>query len=243
MGERIGAKTADEVMDREFVAKWRDRESVGPLARRVLGRILDRFVSTGGPVEVSALAALLPEVDGAALAAAVAELDERDLILVRDGHVLVAYPFAGTPTAFAVILADGRHRHAVCAVDALGIPAMLGEPATIHARCHDCGEPLAIEVTPAGPVGADGPVVWIGERGDIRQKACSSICLTLNFFRSEEHLGRWRERHPGVPGAPVGLRDAFRIGATIFGELLPALLSAPSSPAPSAPGGSPPARP
>jgi hypothetical protein len=63
-------------------------------------------------------------------------------------------------------------------------------------------------------------MVWVGERGDLRRKACTSICLTLNFFQSEEHLRSWREVHPEVLGAAATLPEAFKLGAKIFGELL-----------------------
>ena len=107
--------------------------------------------------------------------AAVAELDERDLIYISDGRVMLAYPFAGTPTDFVTVLPDGRERWACCAIDALGIPAFLRQPVTVRSRCHHCGDGFALEVTPDGPVGGDGLLAWVGERRDLRGKACTSL--------------------------------------------------------------------
>ncbi len=220
MGRTFEVKRADELLDAEFIAKWKDRRAIDPLAREVLRAVLDRFVIDGGPLEVKTLLRHLPGRASGEIYKAIARLDQKDLILVQDGKVMLAYPFAGTPTAFRVSLSDGRERYAVCAIDALGIPAMVGGPVRIQSACHHCGEPLDIPVRPDGPVGSAGLMVWVGERGDIRQKACSSICLTLNFFRSEAHLQQWRATHPEVPGAAASLDEAFKLGARIFGELL-----------------------
>jgi hypothetical protein len=220
MRKSFAIKSADELLDAEFIAKWQDRKTIDPLAREVLRLILDRFVVEGGPLEIEALSRHLQGRAPDEIREALARLDQKDLILARDGKVVLAYPFAGGPTAFRVSLPDGRERYAVCAIDALGISPMLGQPVRLRSSCYHCGEALQIDVRPDGPVGGEGIVVWVGERGDIRQKACSSICLTLNFFSSEEHLRPWRESHPEVPGGAAVLQEAFKLGARIFGELL-----------------------
>src|SRR5919108_3533188 len=110
-------RTAAEVMaDADFEARWKERESIGASARAALRDILARFVADGGPVDVASL----PHP-----AAVVAELDARDLVYVQDGRVVLAYPWSGTPTAFALRLTGGRGPRAGCAIDALGIAPML----------------------------------------------------------------------------------------------------------------------
>ena len=159
-------------MDATFDAKWAARESVGPDARRLLALILRSFVQDGGPVNIGTLSGASSEEE---THRAVAELDEHDLILVESGLVVLAYPFAGRPTGFVTVLPGGRERHACCAVDALGIPSMLGVPVTIRARCHHCGEPLELAVAPSGPADGSETMVWIGDREDLRAKACTSL--------------------------------------------------------------------
>jgi len=160
-------KSAAELLDAEFIAKWQDRRTIDPEARQTYRAILGRFIADGGPVRV--------EEFPAETRAAVTRLDEKDLILVQDGQVTVAYPFSSTPTAFRVVPPDGRQRYAVCAIDALGIPVLLDQLATIHSRCHHCREPLDLRVKPDGPVRDTDVMVWVGERGDIRKKAFSSL--------------------------------------------------------------------
>lgn len=213
-------KRAGELLDAEFTAKWQDRQTLGSLSRTVLGTILAEFIRSGGPVKIDDIVVLLPALSPAEVTRVIRELDERDVILIADALVTVAYPFASPATPFKVTLADNRERYAVCAIDALGIAAMLGQPVTIRSHCHHCREPLQIDVRPDGPIGGADIMVWVGERGDVRKKACTSFCTTLNFFRSEEHLGSWWEAHPDVPGAAAVLDEAFALGARIFGKLL-----------------------
>ena len=159
-------RAAADLMDATFLAKWADREAIGSAARAALREILDRLVADGGPVDIATLGHP---------AAAVDELDARDLVYVSGGRVMLAYPWSGTPTAFVVVLADGRERWACCAIDALGVPAMLGEAVTVRAGCHHCHERLELTVTPAGPADNAAAMAWVGERGDLRGKACTAL--------------------------------------------------------------------
>jgi len=160
-------RTAAELLaDADLEARWKDRESIGAPARAALRDILARFVADGGPIEVASLSHA---------GAAVAELDARDLIYVQDGRVVLAYPWSGTPTPFVMRLRGGRERWACCAIDALGIAAMLGEPVQVHSRCHHCEEPLRLDVAPHGPLGDAGVVAWVGRREDLRGKACTAL--------------------------------------------------------------------
>jgi hypothetical protein len=165
MGAPFPRRTAAELMDATFLARWADRAALGPAARAALGEILERFVADGASLEIATLRH----------AGAVAELDERDLVYVSGGRVVLAYPWSGTPTAFVAVLADGRERWTCCAIDALGVSAMLGQPVTVRASCHHCDEPIELAVTPDGPVAAGGVMAWVGERGDLRGKACTAL--------------------------------------------------------------------
>jgi hypothetical protein len=166
MSPAFPLRSAAELMDATFLAKWTARAALSAGARAALREILDRLLADGGPVPVASLAASRTAVD---------ELDTRDLVYVSGDQVVLAYPWSGTPTAFVTVLADGRERWACCAIDALGIPAMLGQPVTVRAGCHHCDERFELAVTPTGPVSGGGVMTWIGERGDLRGKACTAL--------------------------------------------------------------------
>ena len=159
-------RAAADLMDATFLSRWADREAIGSAARTALREILDRLVADGAPIEIATLGHP---------AAAVNELEARDLVYVSDGRVVLAYPWSATPTPFVTVLADGRERWACCAIDALGVPAMLGETVTVRTGCHHCDERLELTVTPRGPADNTSVMAWVGERGDLRGKACTAL--------------------------------------------------------------------
>jgi len=165
-------KQAADLMDAAFFARWTEREAIGSLARRALGVIIRRLATGEGALPV---AGLLADHAPAEVADALVELDQRDLILLEAGAVVLAYPFSTRMNAFRLEPADGRPRYACCAFDALGVAALLGEAITIRSHCHDCGEALALRVGPDGPLEPTPAMVWMGKREDIRAKACVGL--------------------------------------------------------------------
>lgn len=166
--------TADELIALDVEGRGTARRAARetPASTRVLRAFLDR----GGLVPVDEIVAGLPRDLAEALGKALIRLDDDDLIRIRDGHVDIAYPFSASPTAFVVRLPDGRERYACCAIDALGIAPMVGQPVEIRSRCHHCGTPLAFSATPEGPgPGAAGVVLWVGKRTDERCKVADSL--------------------------------------------------------------------
>jgi hypothetical protein len=80
---------------------------------------------------------------------------QRVLVLEEDGEsIRMAPPFSGIPTQHRVT-AGGVSYHANCAWDALGIPAALHQPATVHSRCEQSLEPLEMAVSDHGPEASD----------------------------------------------------------------------------------------
>jgi hypothetical protein len=159
-------RTAAELMDSTFVAKWADRATLGNRARAALRDVLTRLVEDGTPIDIASLDH--PR-------AAVEELDARDLVYLSEGRIVLAYPWSATPTAFVTVLADGRQRWACCAIDALGVSALLEQAVTVRAACHHCAEPIELVMTPTGPLNGGGVMAWIGDRGDLRGKACTAL--------------------------------------------------------------------
>jgi len=77
-------------------------------------------------------------------------IDGRVFIPKKGSHEIYAYdPFCVGPTDFYVTAA-GRVWFAICAWDALGIPAALGEPGVVETHCGDCKEPIVVEVDADG---------------------------------------------------------------------------------------------
>ena len=82
---------------------------------------------------------------------------QRVLVLEGDGSsIRMAPPFSGVPTQH-VVESEGIRYFANCAWDALGVPAALQRPATVHSRCEQSGEPLHLDVGLGGPA----PSNWL----------------------------------------------------------------------------------
>ena len=106
----------------------------GPL-RELHRAVLRRFLATGAPPTARWLRQAA--ADAGLDASAVDDLADADAVHVVNGVVTVAYPFSGTPTPHRVELDGQPAVYAMCAIDALGMSAMLGHPVTITAarRC------------------------------------------------------------------------------------------------------------
>lgn len=75
----------------------------------------------------------------------------RVLVLEDDGSsIRMAPPFSGIQTQH-IVESDGVRYFANCAWDALGVPAALHKPGTIHSRCEQSGEPFHLNVGFQGP--------------------------------------------------------------------------------------------
>jgi mercuric reductase len=138
--------------------------------------------------------------------------------------VTAAYPFCSWPTEHWVSAAGGRRVSSLCAIDALGAGAMLGEATLVESACRSCGAPIRIATREQGHALASATpepaVVWYGVH---YAGGCSATsgCTLKSFFCTREHLARWRaaEGHGGT-GFVLSLEAALEIGRAIFQPLL-----------------------
>jgi hypothetical protein len=167
-------KTAQELIDPALEKRWTARRE--KRQADVLQRILSAFIEREGPVAVNAIVTAFPDRPADVVREIVVALDEEDLIQVSDEHVVVAYPFSATATAFVVGPATGGERYACCAIDALGIAPMLGQPVHVRSQCHHCRMPLGFSVSPDGPGrDADGVMVWVEKRTEGQRRISTSL--------------------------------------------------------------------
>lgn len=112
--------------------------------------ILESFLTGERPTVATIAAATASGTD--VVASAFDRLAEGRAIVLAPAsrEILMAAPFAGTPTDHRVRVGD-RAYHANCVWDALGIPAMLAgaarpSDAAIETRCPDCAAALHLRV-------------------------------------------------------------------------------------------------
>lgn len=119
--------------------------------------IYEHFAETGRRPSVGDVAERVGSEVGEVLDAYRRLRTQRVLVLEPDGSsIRMAPPFSGISTQH-MVEAGGRQYSANCAWDALGVPAALHKPGTIHSRCEQSGEPLRLEVGLQGP----GPSDWL----------------------------------------------------------------------------------
>ncbi|MEU4808097.1 alkylmercury lyase family protein [Nocardia fluminea] len=148
-------------------------------------------------------------------------LHDADIIrLDRTGNIAAAYPFSATPTRHRVGISGGATVFAMCAVDALGVAAMLGTQVTITSTDPVTADPITITVDgehiTAQPATS---VVFVGAQAG-EGPSVDLCCGYLNFFTDRASALAWTDTHPGIGGAIVELTDAHHLGTSIFGHLL-----------------------
>ena len=162
------------------------------------------------PEEISAISAKSPEEVRAALDRfPSAEWDEQGRV-VGLGLTLQLTPHR--------LELEGRTLFAWCALDALLFPILLGRPASIESPCRGAGEPVYIEVTPAGiervePPSAVVSIVAARDLATFRRVSCNNA----HFFSSPEAASCWLEKHPEA--TILSVEDTFRLGRLIAEDL------------------------
>jgi hypothetical protein len=210
----------DLIMPRRGGTAGRQGSLPAPL-RQLHRAILRRFLETGTPPATAWI------TDTAAAlglgAAALAELEAADLVHTAGGAVTVAYPFSATPTRQRVHLDGHPAVYAMCAIDALGIPAMAGHDGRIAATDPHGDAP--VEVSVQGGVWAwtpPGAVVVYGRTTDCGTGRTSRevMCPHTTFHTSRSSAQAYLAARPGIDGEILGQRAAIKLGRQIFGPLL-----------------------
>jgi hypothetical protein len=187
--------------------------------RAVLQAVLRSFAATGRAPDRATLEAAAPP--GVPADRILAELAAGDfLTLDGQGQITAAYPFSARPTGIEVVLPGGVRVAAMCAVDALGVPAMLGTDAVITSADPVSGEPVQVRFTGGAaawqPAGA---VVFYGARFGPGLSA-AVCCGYLRFFVGRATAGQFAAAHPEAGGTILDQATAQELGEQIFGELL-----------------------
>jgi hypothetical protein len=199
------------------------RGRIAPLAGGRLAvhqTVLRGFAQAGAAPGTEALEAAAAPF-GVPAGQVLAQLAAEDfLTLDAEGRISAAYPFSAAPTGVLVELPGGVTVSAMCAIDALGIPAMLGLDALITSADPVTGAPIRVRFTGGAAAWEPGSAtVFYGARSEAGPSA-SVCCGYLRFFASRESAEQFAARHPEAEGTILGQQAAQRLGEEIFGALL-----------------------
>lgn len=187
--------------------------------RAVHQRVLRSFAETGQAPTAAELAAAA-EPYGTAPRQVLAELHEADFLrLDQVGRIRAAYPFSAVPTPHRAQIDGGPQVFAMCAIDALGMAAMLAREVRVDSRDPVTGEQVSVTL-PAGVWEPDTALVFAG-RQDAGSCAAAEVCCGyVNFFTGADTANVWAAAHPEVTGQVLDQRRALELGVAIFGPFL-----------------------
>lgn len=190
-------------------------------ARLVHQQILTTLAASGQPPTRADLQQAA-EAAGVDLPAALAELTRVDLIVSDPrGELLAAYPFSITPTLHRLTLHGGQSLHAMCAIDALGVSAMLGQPVSVTSTEPGSARPVTVHVD--GDRATWEPptaVVLAGASADCCAPSAERTCGHINFFTTAEAARAWAADRPELTWTLLDQTQALDCAAAQFGPLL-----------------------
>jgi Alkylmercury lyase len=204
--ERRGSERTRRLSDRE----------------RVLYQWILRGFAAGEPPTVEtirdAAASVGVDVEAALARLAVEDLVHRD---PQSSAILVAYPFAGQPRGHRVLIDGTRWVEAMCAIDALGIAAMLNASVEVSSHDPSTGAEIWVRIDPGD--GAwwepETAVVLAGRQCD-RGPSFGGCCEVLNFFESSASAQQYLDDHVAISGAPISIPEAIDAGRILVGGVL-----------------------
>lgn len=204
-------------------AAERQGERLPQAARRLHRVLIQAFLDQGMvlPPERLASEAAIAVTDLPAYLQTLAAADY--LALDATGQIACLYPFSPTPTPHVVFI-DGQPRYAMCSIDALGIPAMLGQELDVEGRCAVCNIPIAARVRPGAIVDADPPEALVVARRDEDEPAFAACCPFTVFACGQKHADQFMRRIAGTHTLtlPEALTHAEKIFANLLAADLPA---------------------
>jgi len=197
----------------------RRRDALPAPVQTFYRRVLGAFAQAGSPPAPNELTVWASELD-LDLPAALRALADAELVFLDPAGLITTggVPFAPGPTAHHVRIAGGPAVFANCAIDALGIGAMLDRDIEVHSTDPHTGQ----TVTAASRGGQwawqpAGAVVFVGSSGAGR--VTDTSCPVINFFADAGHAEAYQQQH-GLNGLVLALPDAAEAGELIFRDLL-----------------------
>ena len=120
--------------------------------------------------------------------------------------IAVAWPLSNVPTGITVTVAGGKPAFARCAIDALGVSALMAKRTVVQATARDNAAPLRVVVDGDRIVEAR-PATLVVVRG--------AGCDNMSFFSSRAAAEAWRKTNGGE-STLMTLAEAVAHGARVF---------------------------
>jgi hypothetical protein len=214
-------RRAVEAAPASVLSAWRTRAlPLEPAERAVHQAILRAFAATGRPPAVGVLTPLTAgtEADAPAVLRRLHELDA--IRLDTEGQIAVAYPFSASPTRHRVRIGDQMEVYAMCAIDALGIAAMLAQDTTVLSTDPTTSHPVSVTTTGGRTTWSPACAVVFAGAATGGGASADCCCDHVNFFIDTASAEAWTASHAGIPGQILDPTEAEQLGTRLFGHLL-----------------------
>jgi len=193
----------------------------GPSTETMVREAVLRRLLNGEPVDPVSLS-VTANLPVGTVVEALARLNAAGAIHLSNGTVTAAYPLSAAPTHHR-ILHGGTIAYACCAIDALAVPSMVEEAATVESRCAYCDQAITVEMRSDRILSSypETLVVFYVDRDCCDPGPAALVrCPHINFFCGSDHAGRWRAAHPGMTGDTLTLDQAVSRAREIFGPVI-----------------------
>jgi alkylmercury lyase len=189
-------------------------------ARAVHRAVLRHFAATGGPPSASHLASYAAE----------ARIEPSDVLALLAGHDLVhqaaggdidvAYPYSARSTPHQIDLPSGVRVFAMCALDALGIPLMIGADVSIESVDPQTQGRVSVQRRGDEWQWRPDTAVVLLAWGDMSCPRAAGLCQSTNFHTGTESAEQWLAGAPTLTGAVLDQGSAVDLAARSFATLL-----------------------
>lgn len=181
--------------------------------------VLHSFVNRGHPLTRTEIGQQGPDLD---VSQALTRLANEDLIVLAEDtqEIIGAYPLTLEETPHQVRV-NGHTLRAMCAVDALAVSPLFGQPTEIESRCRMTDTSILLRQTGTTILAAEpDEAIRVGIHWQPPQScAAHSLCREMVFLVDIATAEKWQAIDPEQRDC-FSLSEAIELGAAFFRPLL-----------------------
>jgi hypothetical protein len=153
---------------------------------------------------------------------AMRQLADADLVHTDPvtGAVTTAYPFSGVPTPHVVRVDGAPMLHAMCAIDALGVPLMVGRDAVITSVSPVTNDTITVERRGGAWLWQPATAVIVIAGTGAAGPSLDCTCPFIAFHTTAEHAAAYLQDAAPLGGRIITQSEAVDAAEAEFGRLL-----------------------
>jgi hypothetical protein len=184
-------------------------------------QLLRIFLASGRPPRAAELCQLASGL-GLAPGEAMQRLANADLVHTDPvtGAATTAYPFSGVSTPHVVRVDGAPMLYAMCAIDALGIPLMVGRDAVISSLSPATGDTITVERRAGTWLWEPATAVIVTAGTGAAGPSLSCTCPFITFHATAGHAAAYLQQAALAGGRILAQSEAVDAAQAEFGRFL-----------------------